>query len=351
MTTPFSSVLLYLLLLISTTAGAQDILQVGIVDSPPYCIKGTEGNWNGMTVELWRHLADKEQLRYEWVEYDNLEALKKGMTSGEITVAVPADLSAELTDSVRFLQHHYLTTLGVARPQTNTIWRTVRNFFSLQLLWIVLSLSALFIVIGTIIYFIERNDNEDQFGGERTTLQGIGGGFWWAGVTMTTIGYGDKAPVTLWGRVVAMLWMLMAMAISASLTAAVISAVDARESVDFPDDLTGVKVAVPDNSPAAQYLKDRDYKFTTFKGLEKSLEAIKEQEYDMVVGDVTALQYINNNTTNISTSITATNSAPVAYAIMVKEGTDLPERLDKQLVKFILSPTYRQIVKSYGGGK
>ena len=304
-----------------------------------------------MTVELWRHLADKEQLRYEWVEYDNLEALKKGIANDEITIAVPADLSAELTDSVRFLQHHYLTTLGVARPKTNTIWNTVRNFFSLQLLWIILSLSAIFVIIGTIIYFVERDENEDQFGGDRTTLQGIGGGFWWAGVTMTTIGYGDKAPKTLWGRVVAMLWMLLAMAISASLTAAVINAVDARESVDFPDDLTGVKVAVPENSPAEQYLTDRDYRFTTFKGLEKSMESIKEQQFDMVVGDVTALQYINNNRTNIQASITATNSAPVAYAIMIKEGTDLPERLDKQLVKFILSPTYRDIVKSYGGGK
>ncbi|WP_367182700.1 ion channel [uncultured Christiangramia sp.] len=35
-------------------------------------------------------------------------------------------------------------------------------------------------------------------------IEDIGSGFWWAGVTMITIVYGDKAPVTFWGRAIAL---------------------------------------------------------------------------------------------------------------------------------------------------
>ena len=314
-------------------------------------MQDADGNWSGLSVELWRHLSDKEQLTFEWVEFDDNERLVSAITDGTISIALPADLRAERTDSVRFLQQHHLTTLGLARPQKSRLWQIVKGVFNLQLLWIVLSLSALLAVIGTLIYFMERKENDEQFGGDRNLAEGIGSGFWWAGVTMTTIGYGDKAPRTLGGRIVAMLWMLIAMAVSASLTAAIVSAVNSKQSFDFPDDLSGVKVGAPEASPAEAYLSDRGYEFQTYDGLEQTLKALKDKDIELVVDDVTALRYTVQNNTDLSFHVSATNSAPVAYAVMVREGSDLPERLDAHLVKFILSPTWRNIIKEYGGGK
>lgn len=339
---------------LSPTAAAQSalpFLRVGVVHQPPYCIAGEDGHWNGMAVELWRHLAEEAGLRYELVALDGAAEPAGRLAGGELDVLLSATLRHELTDSVEFLQHYHLTTLGVARNKSNGILSVLRGLFSLQFLYIVLSLSALLLLIGTIIYFLERKKNADQFGGDRSLIEGIGSGFWWAGVTMTTIGYGDKAPASLSGRIVAMLWMLLAMAVSASLTAAVISAVGTTDSLDLPSDLKGKTVGVVEDGSGARFLREQGKPFRTFPSAAAGLRALKDKEVDMVVADVTALRYAASNNKSLAADVVPTDRKTVAPAIMVRNRDGLADRLDAHMVRFLVSPTWRRIVKEYGGSE
>lgn len=54
-------------------------------------------------------------------------------------------------------------------------------------------------------------------------ITGIGDALWWATTTVTTVGYGDRYPVTTEGRLVAVLLMLVGIAVVSSVTAAVAS--------------------------------------------------------------------------------------------------------------------------------
>ena len=63
-------------------------------------------------------------------------------------------------------------------------------------------------------------------------------------MTLTTIGYGDKSPKTLLGRVVAMLWMLTGLAVSAALTAAVVTLAQPGDSGTLPERSAGETVSV-----------------------------------------------------------------------------------------------------------
>ena len=47
-----------------------------------------------------------------------------------------------------------------------------------------------------------------EAGEEGTQLTSIPGAFWWAIVTMTTVGYGDVAPVGVWGKLVGTLCVI-----------------------------------------------------------------------------------------------------------------------------------------------
>ncbi|XP_057304187.1 uncharacterized protein LOC130641408 [Hydractinia symbiolongicarpus] len=83
--------------------------------------------------------------------------------------------------------------------------------------WPILVLTIVMAILaGIIMWMLDTYWNEEQF--PRTFSDGIVEGFWWAFVTMTTVGYGDIAPVGVPGRLFAVIWILTGLVIIAIFT-------------------------------------------------------------------------------------------------------------------------------------
>ena len=63
---------------------------------------------------------------------------------------------------------------------------------------------------------------------DRENFPSVGAGLWWAAQTVTTVGYGDNVPVTLFGRLLAVIVMLLGISFLTVITAAITSAFVAR---------------------------------------------------------------------------------------------------------------------------
>ena len=119
-------------------------------------------------------------------------------------------------------QPYYISNLGIAISTSgqSQLQIFVENFFSQAFLKVILLLLLILLFFGTLLWAVERRHNKYQF---RPGAKGLLDGLWWAAVTMTTVGYGDKAPKTNAGRSIAIIWMFTAVIIISSFTATIAS--------------------------------------------------------------------------------------------------------------------------------
>ena len=85
-------------------------------------------------------------------------------------------------------------------------FRTLKFFEGRRILYIIV-FSAMAVTLGAVAeYLVESTDPEAK-------ITDIGDAFWWAIVTVTTVGYGDLYPVTPGGKIVASMMMIIGIAI------------------------------------------------------------------------------------------------------------------------------------------
>jgi len=327
-------------------------LIVGTKEAPPFSMKGSDGKWTGISIELWQDMAAELQLKYEFREMD-LEQLLSGVQSNTLDAAVAAITVTSDRERVMDFTHPFYTTgLGIAvSAPSGTPWLAVlRRLLSWQFLAVVGLLALVLVSVGLLVWLFERRKNSEQFGGK--PIHGIGSAFWWSAVTMTTVGYGDKAPRTLAGRVVGLIWMFVAIIIISSFTAAITSALTVSQlgsSIRGPRDLPSVRVAAVAASTAEEYLKGRHINYQNYPDALSALQGLAAGRVDAVVYDAPILKYLAKENFAGEVNVLPNTFVRQDYAIAVPQGSPMRETLDRVLEREIRSPRWQEIVSLYLG--
>lgn len=271
-------------------------LIVGIYEAPPFCSKMPDGQWTGLSVDLWNIITKKLNLHYEWREYQ-FEALLKAVANNDIDAAVgPISITADREIIMDFTHPYYVSDLAIAVPAKDAFypWGEVASeFMTISWLKLIVVLVVMLAVSGLFVWWFERVHNHTQFGGP--WRHGLGSAFWWAAVTMSGVGYGDKTPVTVGGRSVALIWMFISVITVALVTGSVTSAVVANRVVyriHSPSDLGRAHVAVLNGSTAEQYALYTRIDYSLYPTLQEGLKSVMRHEVDACLANETQLRYI-----------------------------------------------------------
>jgi ABC-type amino acid transport substrate-binding protein len=330
-----------------------DKLLVGAVFAPPVSMKSADGQWEGLGIELWRRVAEKMGVQYELREYSSFGEVVEAVEKRELDVATVLAVTKQ-REMVMDFSHPYLrsgSAIAVAVESTGPSWlRIAENLVSVDFLKVIGILILLWLTAGAFVWLFERSHNPAMFGGG--TVKGIGQGIWWAAVTMTTVGYGDKAPKSLGGRLVALVWMLASIILIAGFTATITTSLTVGElsgKVRGPRDLPNVRVGSLAESASLSFLSERGIAVLPFMNQRDGLQAVVDNRIDAFVHNELVLKYLLRTEFPARVQVLPGTFDHYYVSMGMPSGSQLREPLNRVLLEIMSGDDWLRMLESYLG--
>ncbi len=327
-------------------------LTVGTKEAPPFSMKDNDGRWTGISIDLWRQIATELNLTYEFRELDQYNLLK-GLTNGSLDVVVTElTITPERLDRFDFTYPFYTAGLGIAVPfrEKHVLISIIKQLFSSTVLVILIIIFSVLLIVGILVWLFERKLNPEHFGGN--TIQGIGSGFWFSAVTMTTVGYGDKLPKTIGGRIVALIWIFSGIILVSIFIATITSMLTVNQletSVRGLEDLKKALVGTMPFTTSESFLKNSLISFKTYKSIEEGLEALINGEIKAFVYDAPELRYRIKQRFQGKLDVLPHTYSQENYGIALVNNSPLRKSMNRVLLQKIRNQEWQETLNHYLG--
>jgi len=276
----------------------KDTLVVGYNINAPF-IYEKDGKLQGVNYRMWQKITENDNTFYKFKNYP-LDKLLLGLTNGSIDIGLsPLTITGERIKKIDFSIPYYVSHSAVITNKISTADKFKSFFSSISIINLLKVLSILFTllaVFGGLVWYFERKKN-DEFG---EGLKGFWNGLWWSAVTMTTVGYGDKSPKTVGGRIVGLIWMFAAIFLISSITAGITSSLTVKKLGWTNNDLSSFKdITIGTiNKSATEKILQNNYwnNLKSYHSMDELLQGLIKGEVQAATHDDPILRYaVNNN--------------------------------------------------------
>ena len=270
-------------------------MRVGVFELPPFAMRAGGDEWRGVAVTLFREVAQRLGMRYDFVSYPDLASAVNDLSEDRLDfLAVGLDPTPDREVMIDFSHAFEQSGTSAAVRQDHSpsllgMWRQIaKSNLPMMLAWV---LGCMF-AVALIMTVLERRRNASHFGG--SWMKSLGESLWWSVTTMSTVGYGDRVPVTWLGRLLGGTWMLLAFALMSILAGVIASELTVSRFKPEVRDLASLprlRVGAVTDSAAAMDAESHGMKPRGFRTATDALDALRAREIDAVLGDTAALKY------------------------------------------------------------
>jgi len=331
-----------------------EVLQVVVAGNAPFVAEGDPPT-RGIAVELFREAMGRLEVETQVRRRESAQDAVDAVARGEADLAVGAiSITSERAAAVAFTQPWTQGALAIAaRAGGETLWSRIRPFATRTFLGGVGTLLAVLFVVGTLFWITERRRNPEHF--PAAPLPGIANGVWLALVTMTTVGYGDRVPVTAPGRLVASVWMVVALLTASSLTAFLSTALTLSQisagEVRSASDLRGLPVAVIEGTTSEAFARRRGARTVPVDDVDDALARLDAGRVDAVVFDRPVLRWFLAEHPEMDVVLSDASYEPVGYGFaMPHERSKLRRELNVALLDLAENGVVDRVIGEWLGG-
>jgi ABC-type amino acid transport substrate-binding protein len=305
-------------------------------------------NQTGFCIDMVESISKRNHLNHSYVMTNSVKELFDLVIDGTCDLGFAGiTITADREKRVDFSQPFFDSGLLIATGQqpashitgiVKVVLRVVG--FSAVLFFIALSL------IAHLIWLIEKDD-QDPRSFSTTYRKGILDAYWWAVVTMTTVGYGDKCPKKISGRMIAGFWMIIGIIWFAGFTATLSSAitVDHLENTGISDlsDLNGRTVGIISGTTSESFLRYHNVDRVTVGNLDALIALIKNKLVDAIVYDAPVLLYTAKNDPDIKIAGKMFDEQRYGVVFPESNSSELKELFNIEILNMMKNGEYDRI--------
>ena len=335
-------------------------LRVGVAGDPPILIKPnaqSDRALTGIAVEIWKKLATELDLDYELVVHDSISEVLKALAAEEIDVAIGnISITDKRISRFDFTQPITQANLTILVPSERpTLWSVIKPFLGWAFLSSIALICLCLFIVGNLLWLAERRENSQQF--PKSYVKGVSEGMWCALATFTTVGYGDRYPITHVGRLISGTWMLISLAAVTTLTAGIATTLAVAFSAQpYPklqnkSDLKGVRLAAISSaiseSRAVEWAQYYQARVTPVEHLSEAISLLEDHQVDGVIYTRLTLEHYLQENPQEADQLVGFNLGTQNYGIALPPNSDLTRELNEKILSIDMQIQFHNIVKNW----
>lgn len=330
-------IFLLLTIILSVNCFATTPLKVAVVIDPPFVFQ-EDGKLQGISIELWEQIAVDNKIMFSY-HIDTAEQIVLGVEQGKYDVGVGSlSITSNREEHISFSSPYYQSGLALLTKYDSP------SFFTSPLLIQVIKLICFIIAViyigALILFLVERKHNTD--------LDTIEESAWWAIVTITTTGYGDKVPKTTFGRLLASVFMICGAIIFPTIIGGLgaISIIEHRnKQVDNIGQISKYSIAVVKDTISYTYAQQNNLKFIAADTFDEMIEMVKTDKVRAALYDAPMLQLVANS----HKDLILVDGVVMRhfYGFVVETNNDLLEDINRSIPQLVSSNRWQGTLNYY----
>lgn len=330
-----------------------DTLRIGYAEAPPFIYRNG-GELLGINYWLWQSLTAESRLAYEIVPMEFGDLLH-GLENGTLDLSLnPLTLTSDRATKFDFTLPYYASHSAIAVAEEGSLqkfFNLIGSFVNSNFLRGMFLLLFVIFLFGWLGWYFERRRNNEQF---RPGWRGLWDGIWWSAVTLTTVGYGDKAPKTRWGKLAALALMFGGLLFISGLTASIASSLTIDQLAARPktlDEYKDADIGAVGESGTHLYLKGHFFRnLRAFPDVQQGLEALSAGEISAFMHDEPILRHrIDQWPSERKLTVLPLKFDPQFYGFGMARGQDsLRVSFSEGILKARESQAWQVLLSEYG---
>jgi len=285
--------------------------------------------------QVWQAVAKEMGVNYTLAPVNNeQQALDLLRNHKADLVMGPIKLDRKQKD-IEYLNTYIQDNIGVViTPKSLSFYSHISPYIHIIFGTAVGILLLVLIIVGILVWLAEYRENAEQF--PKPFWRGLGNGIWFAIVSLTTVGFGDRAPVTLVGRIIASIWLIVSVFVLSSfiaiVSAALTHAKTHQSSITNVGELKNKRIVYLRNDPLLEKnAVHLTYRSVPVNSMQQGLELLEKGKADAGIFERIALRFYVHKHPQVDVILTPIKMTNGDYAFAVRKGSSLADRINQAL--------------------